>query len=94
MNASITKNASYAIPRVGHAPKTEGSIMDPGDPLDATGTRRRARMNVMSKDDIRKIALAYKSFDALHTISDIILLGEDGACTRIIIGEPKNENQK
>lgn len=46
-------------------------------------------MNVMSREDLKKIALTYKSFDTLHTISDIILLGEDGACTRIIIGEPK-----
>ena len=47
-------------------------------------------MNVFSRDDLAKIALAFKSFDKLHTISDVILLGEDGACTRIIMGEPKN----
>lgn len=47
-------------------------------------------MNVFSREDLAKIALAFKSFDDLHTISDIIILGEDGACTRIIMGEPKD----
>lgn len=48
-------------------------------------------MNIFSSKDLQKIALAFKSFDAIHTVSDIILLGEDGACTRIVIGEPKHE---
>lgn len=48
-------------------------------------------MNVFSSKDLQKMAVAFRNFDTVHTVSDIILLGEDGACTRIVIGEPKDE---
>ena len=41
----------------------------------------------LSEQDMHKVKVAFASFHKLHTISDIILMGEDGACTRIILGD-------
>lgn len=41
----------------------------------------------ISDEDMQKVRVTIASFHKLHTISDIILMGEDGACTRIILDD-------
>jgi len=47
----------------------------------------------LSEKDMEKIKVAFASFHKIHIISDIILLGEDGGCTRIILGDNNLENK-
>ena len=41
----------------------------------------------LSEQDMQKVRVAFASFHKIHKISDIILMGEDGACTRIVMGD-------
>jgi len=54
-------------------------------------TNSSSRPNILglNQDDMHKVQVALASFHRIHKVSDIILLGEDGACTRIILGEDR-----
>jgi len=45
----------------------------------------------LNERDMQRVGVAFASFHRLHKISDIILMGEDGACTRIILGEDNED---